>query len=341
MSRHNRPKQFLPLGPSGTSLLEATAARLAPLVEPEQTWVVTNRRHVDLVHASLPRVPSAQVLAEPVGRDTAACVAWACAEMCAVDRDAVCVVLPADHVIPDDAALRQALDAGARHVGEHHGLLTFGIRPTRPETGFGYLRLGAEVTRSATGLSVHQLDAFVEKPDREQAQAYLASGAYLWNSGMFAWRAEDLLAEVDRQLPRLGEGVRALATTAGADRGAAVERLYPSLPRTSVDYGIMEGARQRWTVPVAFEWSDVGSWPALREVLPVDASGTVRKGDVVDLGCTSAVLVSDGVTVTAVGVQDTVVVASGNAVLVAPMSEAQRIKELVGRLQELGRDDLL
>ncbi len=341
LSRKDRPKQFLSLGETGESLLAATARRLEPLVPPAQTWIVTNEQHVKLVRSACGQVPPEQILGEPVGRDTAACVTWACEEIVRRDSEGVCVVVPADHVIPDGVALREALDAGACHVLEHGGLLTFGVRPSGPETGFGYLRLGAEVVRAAHGLSVHQLEAFVEKPDLQTAMRYVASGEYLWNSGMFAWRASDLLAEVDLQLPRLREGIRALVSTPVEGKESAARRLYAELPRTSVDFGIMEGARTRWTVPVSFQWSDVGSWPALREVLPVDAASTVRLGDVVDLDCRRSVLVSDGPTVAAVGLEEMVVVASGEAVLVAPLGEAQRIKELVARLSELGRDDLL
>ena len=340
MSRRSRPKQFLPLTDGEETLLVATVERLAPLVVGEQLWVVTNQQHVDQVRSSVPQIPASQVLGEPVGRDTAACVAWACAEIAAVDPDAVCLLLPADHVIGDSGALQRALAAGATHVRDHGGLLTFGIRPTRPETGFGYLKVGAEVRCDDDEHRIHRLDAFVEKPDEPTAQRYLQAGGYLWNSGMFAWRASDLLAEVDRQIPLLGEKVRALVAGRSSDH-SLLAQIYPTLPRTSVDFGIMEGAASRWTVPVSFEWSDVGSWPALLEVLHGNELGTVQQGDVVELGCKSSVLVGDGVTVTAVEVADLVVVASGNAVLVAPVAAAQRVKELVSRLQQAGRDDLL
>ncbi|HHQ48574.1 MAG TPA: mannose-1-phosphate guanylyltransferase, partial [Acidobacteria bacterium] len=262
-SRRRRPKQFLSFG-GGAPLLRRTFERIAPLVDPERIWVVTAEATAAASRELLPELPPANVLGEPAARDTAACVGWACRTIAATDPGAVCVVLPADHVIGDEERLREALATGVRHVEVEGGLLTFGIRPTRPETGYGYLKLGP-VERRMGQLTVHILERFVEKPDAATARDYLASHRYLWNSGMFAWRASDLLDEIRRQLPLLAEGLEALA----ADPSAA-GRIYPALPRTSVDYGIMEGARRVWTIPVDFPWSDVGSWPALAEILPAD-----------------------------------------------------------------------
>lgn len=339
-SRRSRPKQFLSLT-DGTPLLRATFDRVAPLTSPNGLWIVTARDTAEATRRLLPELPPGHVLAEPVGRDTAACAGYAATVVLHIDPDAVCVVLPADHVIPDQEAVRDALSAGAAHVAEHGGLLTFGIRPTRPETGYGYLKLG-RLHGTRRGHKIHVLDRFVEKPDLATARTYAAGSDYLWNSGMFAWRASDLLDEIARQLPLLAAGLDRIAAglgSPGAD--ALLATVYPNLPRTSVDYGIMESARSAWTVPVDFQWSDVGAWPALAEVLPPDEDGNVRRGRVLALDSAGNVMIGDGPAIVAAGVEDLVIVATPDAVLVIPQDQAQRVKEIVSHLAAAGWDDLL
>ncbi len=339
-SRQDRPKQLLALA-SDKTLLRVTADRILPLVPAERLWVVTTAATAEATRALLDDLSPDHILAEPTGRDTAACAAYSARVLLHDDPDAVCLVLPADHVIGDEERFRSAMAAGAAAVKEQGGMLTFGIKPTRAETGYGYLRLGAQ-SFVQNEWPIHHLDQFVEKPDREAAEGYLADGDYLWNSGMFAWRATDLLAEVRRQLPLLFEGIG----TIGGALGTPAERevlneIYPHLPRTSVDFGIMESARQCWTVPVDFDWSDVGSWPALAEVLATDDHGNVARGRTVDLESQNNILMGDGVLIAAIGVDDLVVVATPDAVLVVPRSKAQKVKGVVEALRERGWDDVL
>ncbi len=336
-SRRARPKQFLALH-GNTPLLRATFERVVPLVGAENTWVVTSRSTAEATRELLPELPAANILGEPCARDTAACAGWAAVTLLARDPEAVCLLLPADHVVGDEEALRRALSAGAGFVARSGGLLTFGLRPTRPETGFGYLKVGPRET-TVDDLEVHRLDRFEEKPEPAAARRYVEDGGYLWNSGMFAWRVTDFLEEVRLQLPRLAEGLDRLAREPGGD--GILDEIYPHLPRTSVDFGIMEGARLKWTIPVDFPWSDVGSWPALAEVLGTDAAGNVLHGRVLAVGSRDNVLVGEGPVVVTLGLAGFVVVATPDAVLVIPRSEAQRVKELTGRLEELGWDDVL
>ena len=339
-SRKDRPKQFLQLA-ADRPLLRLTYERLTPMVPPERIWVVTASSTVDLTREILPDLPLGNVLGEPEGRDTAACVGLAAEVLHASDPDAVCLVLAADHIIGDEDQFRHAMSAGARQVEENGGLLTFGLRPTGPETGFGYLQVG-EVCRTIDEYQVHTLNRFVEKPDVVTAQAYLDQGNFLWNSGMFAWKAADLLAEIDRQLPLLAEGLRRIGAARGTGGEAAVlAEVYPHLPRISVDFGIMEGAEARWIVPVSFRWSDVGSWPALKEVLPPDPAGNVSRGRTVILDAQRNVVVSEGPVVSVVGVDDLVVVATPDAVLVIPVDQAQKVKKVVEELEDRGWDDVL
>jgi mannose-1-phosphate guanylyltransferase len=340
VSRRDRPKQFLSLV-DGRSLLRITFERIQPLVPPERIWVVTAGSTAELTRRELPELPADHVLAEPVGRDTAACAGFAAMAVLRDDPEAVCAVLPADHVIRDASRFRRAVEAGSSHVAREGGLLTFGVRPTRPETGFGYLRIGAE-HGDLGEWTVHRLAEFVEKPDLDTARRYLAEGGYLWNSGMFVWPAAELLAEIRLQLPRLAEGLQRIAGEWGTPRAAAVvDEVYPTLPRISVDYGVMEGAQRCWTIPVAFPWSDVGAWPALGELLDADAEGNATRGRVVALDCRDTVIVGDGTLVAASGVHDLVVVATPTAVLVVPAAEAQRVKDVVAAIEDRGWDDAL
>ncbi len=339
-SRKDRPKQFLQLA-ADRPLLRLTYERLVPMVPPERIWVVTASSTVELTREILPELGPDNILGEPVGRDTAACVGFAAEVLRSHDPDVVCLVLSADHVIGDEDQFRQAMGAGIHQVEENGGLLTFGLRPTGPETGFGYLQVG-DRCRTIDGYHVHSLSRFVEKPDAVTAQGYLDQGNFLWNSGMFAWKAEDLLSEIERQLPLLAEGLRRIGAAQGTGNEATVlAEVYPHLPRISIDFGIMEGAAVCWTVPVSFPWSDVGSWPALREVLPPDNAGNVRQGRTIVVDAGRNVIVSEGPVVSLIGVEDLVVVATPDAVLVVPADQAQKVKTVVKELENRGWNDVL
>ena len=339
-SRRSRPKQFLTLA-TDTPLLRMTYERLEGLVPPKRTWVVTTAATAEATRSVLPELPADNVLAEPEGRNTAACAGFAAHAVLSRDPEATCVVLPADHVIGQEDRFRSAMAAGARLVERDGGLLTFGIQPTRPETGYGYLELGPEHSRDGEW-TIHGLRCFVEKPDADRARHYVESKRFLWNAGIFAWRAADLLDELRRQLPELAEGLDRVAAAFDTSRADAVlAEIYPNLPTTSVDFGVMENAGGCWTIPVDFPWSDVGSWLALAEALPADSSDNRKRGRVHAEDAHGNVLVSTGPTLSVVGVNDLVIVATPDAVLVVPKEEAQRVKEVVEALRNKGWDDVL
>ncbi len=339
-SRRSKPKQFLSLV-GGVPLIRTTVDRILPLVPAERIWVVTTEATAEATREVLPELSPDNVLVEPVGRDTAACAGFAAVVVRHSDPEGVCLVLPADHVIRETSRFRRALAAGAQMVEDNGGLLTFGVRPTRPETGFGYLQVGRE--HGPVGeWSVHELARFVEKPDLETARRYLGEGGYFWNSGMFVWPVADLLAEIRRQLPRLADGLEQIADALGGDRAdETVGEVYPTLQKISVDYGVMEGAKRCWTIPVDFPWSDVGAWPALGELLDCDDSGNALRGRTVALDCNDCMLVGEGPVVAAAGVKDLIVVATPEAVLVVPAAEAQRVKDIVAELEVRNWDDVL
>ncbi len=339
LSRCCRPKQLLPFA-GGRSLLAAAVERLAPLVPPERTLVVTSALVADAVREELAWLPQENVLAEPAGRDTAACVGWVAWRLAHSLPGAVMVVVPADHVIPDGAALRSALAAAAATAVARGGLVTVGLRASRPETGFGYLELG-EAAGGAGGHEVFAVRRFVEKPDRARAEAFVAAGNFRWNSGMFAWTVAAIEAAIRAHLPDLAAALDAMAADAAAlGEAEALARHYPQLPRVSVDFGVMEKASPVWAVTADLAWSDVGSWVGLAELLPEQPAG-VTMGDVVALDSERCVLVSDGPLVATLGVRDLVVVATRDAVLVVPSDQVQRVKELVETLRARGRDELL
>jgi mannose-1-phosphate guanylyltransferase len=322
-SRRARPKQLLPLGPGGETLLEA-AIRRGRAIAGDRVVVVTAAAQVD---ATRQVVPGVELIAEPVARNTAAALGLAAAVLAARDRDAVMAVLPADQHIADEAGLTAALDTALAAV-EHDGVIgTIGIAPSRAETGFGYL----EVERAVPGV-VAPVRRFVEKPDRATAEAYVASGRYLWNAGIFCISAARLLRELDDRLPPTGRAVREVA--AG---GPGADDAYAALVSISVDHGVMERAAGVVTVPVAVGWDDVGSWAALPALRGTDGDGNTASGPAVIVGGTGNVAIADdGTLIAMVGVSDLVVVKSGDAILVLPRSEAQDVRKVVEALSARG-----
>lgn len=327
-SRQAVPKQFLPIA-GGRSMLAQTAARLRGAVEWEKTIVVTSRDHADLARKHLPKLPPENLLAEPLGRNTAACVAWAAIEIGKREPDSVQAVLPSDHVIAPAKEFRRVLLAAAEEAAERSALLTFGIRPTSPATGYGWIEAGPPVAQRR-GTPVHRVERFVEKPDRARAEAFLAGGRHLWNSGMFVWRTDVILHSLGEHAGALHERLRR-----AVDEGA-IESAYADLPSVSIDVAVLEKAAEVLVVPVDFTWSDVGSWSALPGILPVDQAGNCAAGGAALLAEDSTGCVAwgkSGELTALLGVHDLVVVRSGKVTLVCPRERAQDVRRLVARLE--------
>jgi mannose-1-phosphate guanylyltransferase len=337
-SRRARPKQLLSLG-APESLLAAAARRAQALVGLERTLVVTAADQEAAVRRALPDLPAANIIAEPVARNTAAAVGLGAIH---AERrggaEAVIAVLPADPFIGDEATFERLVRLA---FGEaRSAIVTIGVRPTHPETGFGYIRLGAG--RVATGPdAVHEVGAFVEKPDRPTAERYLASGEYLWNSGMFFLTAGRMRDEARRHLPGLGTLLD--AAVAAPDPAAVIAAGYAGVPSISIDHGIMEKASGLRVVPGEFGWNDVGSWAAVTALRVPDARGNVVLGGATLIDGDGSVVVADegAPFVGVVGARDLVVVATRDAVLVIPKDRAQDVRQIVDALQKTGRTDLL
>ena len=323
-SRQIRPKQLLPIAPGGDTLLGVTLRRARAIAD-DRVLIVTAASQVEATRAT---VPGVELLAEPVGRNTAAAIGLAAAMIAQRDPDAVLVILPADHHVADEAALARLLARGLAAVEQADVIGTVGITPTHAETGYGYLE--TDPTRAVDGIL--PVTRFVEKPDLATAERYVASGRYLWNGGMFFVRAERLLAELDAQLPATGRAVRDIA--AGRVEAAAI---YPTLSPISIDHAVMEHAERVVTIPAAVGWDDVGSWAAIPALRGTTPEGNTVVGTAVVLDGTGNIVLSDDATLIAtVGVSDLIVVKSGDAILVIPRSQAQDVRKIVEALSARG-----
>jgi mannose-1-phosphate guanylyltransferase len=343
-SRRARPKQLLPIAPgSDESLLESTVKRIAPICPPENVLVVTGEHLREGTRAALAAYPGVTVVAEPVARNTAPCIAWGSAILARRDPGAVIMALPSDHHVKDEPAFLRAVE---RAVESARGgpITTIGLTPTRPETGFGHIEVSGEV---APG--VRRVERFVEKPDRPRAEEYAKSGKHFWNSGMFFFKAGVMADAVLAHLPDLSAGLARIEASVkdGADAELAATRaVFPTLPSISIDYGVMEKVSPIHVVPAEFGWSDVGSWLASWELGEKDAKGNVIDGNAIvidgggnlvrDMGKGK-----DGRVVSVVGVNDLCVIVTDDAILVIPREQAQDVRKVVDELGRRGRKDVL
>ncbi len=333
LSRKALPKQFLTLF-GESSLLRQTYERIQAMFPPERVIVVTNAAYVHLVKAQIPELPDGNVIGEPMARNTAPCIAMAAEVLLARDPDAVMAVLPADHSIRRVDQFMEVLQLCMDEAKDSEGLYTIGITPNRPETGYGYIQYDPSSKRATA-----KVKTFAEKPDFETAQAFLASGDFLWNSGMFVWRADRIKEEFRRHLPEMAKLADLFAADIRTDSlQGAVKRFYEVSPSISIDYGIMEKAAGVRVVPADIGWSDVGSWMAAWELADKDPYGNSVIGQPVELvNAHNCYVRGQGDRLIAlVGMEDTVVVDTGDAILIMPAHKSQDIRKLVDRLEQRG-----
>jgi len=340
LSRQGRPKQLLELF-GGASLLRLAYDRVAGVVPPENILVCTGRAYADDVAAQIPELPEGNILGEPEGRDSLNAVAWSAAVVAGRDPEGVVAMVTADQVItPVDEFARSLRLAFEVAEARPRALVTLGVVPTSPHTGYGYLHRAEELD-GFTG--VHRVAQFKEKPSREVAQEYLATGEYWWNAGMFVWRAGTLLSQLDQLLPDTAAKVRAIV--AEPER---LDEIFPTLQKISVDYAVMEPASEGRTdaevvsVGLSIDWRDVGGFVSLAELLATDADGNAVDGAVVTLDSTGCVLINavgPRHVVSAIGLRDHLVVATPTATLVAPLADSERVKELVALVRTQRGDE--
>ncbi|WP_438017356.1 mannose-1-phosphate guanylyltransferase [Sorangium sp. So ce315] len=349
-SRAARPKQLLPLL-GGEPLITATARRVLPLCARggsdgwERIWIATGKHLVAPTRAALPDVSERRLLVEPVPRNTAPCIGWAAATIAREDPDAIVIVLPSDHHIADVPRFLEVLEAAVASA-RGGAITTIGIRPTHPETGFGYIEVAAAGAGSAAPREVLR---FVEKPSRERAAEFLASGRFLWNAGMFIFRAGDMRAAIRAHLPALAEGLDEIdraAALGAAVEAEAIERVFPRLPAVSIDHGVMEHVGGLAVVPGDFGWSDLGGWQSAWELAEKDDRGNsapagsvlvdARDNYLVDLRARAGGA-DDGRVIALVGVEGLVVVETDDALLIVPRDRAQDVKHVVDALKARGQ----
>jgi mannose-1-phosphate guanylyltransferase len=335
-SRERRPKHLLPIV-GGKPMLAQTLDRIRPVVPRKNTFVITSATQEKAVREVCPGLPRANIVAEPVGRDTAPAVALAAALVSARDPRGVFAVLPADHVIHDTAAYRRDLRAAFAAAASAPVLVTIGIRPDKPETGFGYIQRG-EAWKEFGGCPVSRVKRFVEKPNLETARTYLASGDYAWNAGMFVWSAPVVADALAKHAPELSAGMKPVRAALARRKPLApvLKKIYPKLARISVDYALLEKSDNVVVVPATFDWDDVGIWPSVSRHCQRDANGNALRGPaIVESGRGNIVFSEAGHLTAVLGADDLIVVHTRDATLVAPKNRSQEIKRLLKRIETL------
>lgn len=334
-SRNGRPKQFLTF--SGTrTLLQGTLDRIAPVIPAERTWVITGAAYTAETAEQLPELPRDQIVGEPCRRDTAPCVGLGAALVARADPDATVIVLPADHLIEPEREFHRAVLAAAQFADEFpDALFTFGIPPTFPSTGYGYIHRG-EKAAERNAVPLFRVRAFKEKPTEDVARQFVASGEYDWNSGIFVWKARAILGELQRQRPDIHAAVTKIAAAWDTPRRDEVFRAeYEGVKGTSIDFAVMEKAPLRMVVRAPYKWDDVGSWLALERHNPQDAAGNTVQGRHLGIDSKGCVIASEGDHLIAtIGVDDLLIVHVGDATLVARKQDEGRVKEVVEKLKQ-------
>ncbi len=335
-STPDRPKQFLTVF-GGKSLLRQAVARLDGLVPPDRILIVTAGSLVAATKAELPELPRENIIAEPCRRDTAAAVATACGVVEARGgTGAVAAILTADQVMGDCAAFRRVLADAVTAASKTGSIVTMGVAPDYPATGFGYIRVGSQV-RLGTGTVFSRVEKFVEKPDVKTARRYLASGKYVWNAGMFVWSVSAMKQALVERAPALAILEASVASVRTPRRVQKVlEAYYPQLPKISIDYAVIEGTSNMLVSQSAFGWDDVGTWASVDRHLASDSFRNVARGDVALLDVTDSIALSTGPRIAALGVKGLVMVATKDAVLVADKSRVQDLKKLLAKAGATG-----
>jgi mannose-1-phosphate guanylyltransferase len=339
-SREKMPKHLLDIQGERTIIRE-TVDRIRPLVPPERTLIVTGRSHAAELIRQLPEIPAENILIEPVGRNTAPCIGLAALHIQQRVPDAVMLVLPSDHRIGDEIAFRRVLAEAGKAAAVGNPLVTIGIRPTGPETGYGYIEQGDPVPAGEGG-KIYRVRSIREKPPLEQAREFLRQGSFCWNSGMFVWKASTILMAIKRFLPELHEGLLQIREALGTKREEEiVGEVYSAQKAVSIDYGVMEKAEDVLVVPGDFDWSDLGSWDALWEVSEKDENGNAVRGSFIGIDAGASLVHSPGKLVAIVGVRDLIVVETDDALMICRRGRSQDVRKVVEILEKKGLKEYL
>lgn len=329
-SRKNMPKQFLSLTDDGKTMIQLTVERILPLVKMEDIYIVTNRDYRELAKQQLPDIPEENILCEPVGKNTAPCIGLGAVHVQKKYGDAVMMVLPSDHLIKYTTMFIGTLSEACNIAEQGDNIVTIGITPDCPETGYGYIKFNPETTLG----HAFAVERFVEKPNLETAKQYVASEQYLWNSGMFIWKASTILKNIDMFLPDTYAGLLRIGDAIGTDcQSQVLEKEYYAFKSESIDYGIMEKARNIYILSGAFGWDDVGSWLAVGRIKSVNEYGNIVDGNVITVGTKNTIIQGTKKLIAAVGVSNLIVVDTEDALLICEKNSTGDIKKVLENLK--------
>lgn len=337
-SRKNLPKQFLSLTDDGKTMIQLTVERILPLVNMEDIYIATNKDYKELVQKQLPDLPEQNILCEPVGRNTAPCIGLGAVHISRKYEDAVMFVLPSDHLIKFTNMFLTTLREASEVAEKGENLVTIGITPDYPETGYGYIKFDPRTTEGRA----YRVERFVEKPNLEVAKEYLASGEYLWNSGMFTWKVSTILRNMEKFMPGVYGGLMKIRAAIGTDEEETVlEKEFHDMESQSIDYGIMEKADHIFTIPGTFGWDDVGSWLAVERIRKTNESGNVVDGNIITINTHNCIIQGGKKLIATVGLEDLIVVDTNDATLICAKDSAGDIKKVLENLKICNRDEYI
>ncbi len=337
-SRVSLPKQFLSLTDDGKTMIQLTVERISPLVNIEDVYIATNKNYKELVKQQLPGIPEENILCEPVGRNTAPCIGLGAAHVAKKYDDATMIVLASDHLIKNNEIFTETFTQACEVAEKGENLVTIGITPNYPETGYGYIKYDQNTKEG----SAYAVEKFVEKPVLEVAKEYLADGHYLWNSGMFVWKVSTILNNFKKLLPESYAALMKIKESVGtADEETVLNKEFMNLEAESVDYAIMEKADNIYIIPGNFGWDDIGSWLAVGRIKKTDDDNNVVNGNVVTVNTKNCVIEGADKLIATVGLRDMVVVDTKDATLISTKENAGEIKKVLAKLRETGKNQYL
>jgi mannose-1-phosphate guanylyltransferase len=332
LSTDSVPKPFIKIVGDKT-LIQLTVERANEMVPLEKVFVVLGKQHLNTARKQLKKLPDDNFIIEPEGRDTAPCIGYSALCILQRDKDAVMVILPADQFIPETGNFSKTISAAVQLAKTGNHLITVGIKPVRPETGYGYIN-AFEVFKAIDDNVCFKVNRYVEKPDKKTAQAYIREGNYYWNGGIFIWRAKTALKGIKKHMPELYKGLTDIKDALASMDSGKIAGIFKNLQRKSIDYGLMEKADNVLMVPAQFIWDDVGTWSSILRVLKHDKNGNYIKGNAVSIDTNNCVILSEDVAVGTIGVSDLVIVVSKRGVLVCNADRAQEVREIAKQLSE-------
>jgi mannose-1-phosphate guanylyltransferase len=340
-SRTHLPKQFLNISGS-KSMIQQAVARLEQLMDIEQIFIVTNALYAELISAQIPHLPVDNIIIEPSGRNTAPCIALSTLYIEQRFPDCTMIVLPSDHIVKNESEFIDILRTATEVAEQGENIVTLGISPSYPETGYGYIESSNEI-ESVNGMEVHRVRCFVEKPDLQTAESYLTAGNYYWNSGMFVWKSSTILRCFENYMPDLYDNLLIMKSSMNTTlQHEVINREFMKMPEESIDYGVMEKAHNIYVIPCIFGWDDVGSWTALDRINERDEHGNVIRGNILNMDTKRCIIESNnGKLIATLGIEDLIVVDTDDVTLICSKDKAQEVKQLLKELRMQKKEQYL